>query len=219
MAISREEINEIATRTANEVIERRGDICKCVDWFLVATAAAEALEHNATVSNMAKALHENLKEIIPGEQLEDLEDNHVLLQGYLTEGLAEFALSGSLGSIRDKCNVDISEVKKLADTGFEAIKKRDPQRAAQSFSKVKGELVQLAGNVCGQKECNPVRVRFDRADIDSAITAAKRLESEKDLYIFATYLGYTIDYRPPPGMQAYVIVHPDGTTETIKPGG
>ncbi|MBA7465863.1 hypothetical protein ES707_01035 [subsurface metagenome] len=66
-------------------------------------------------------------------------------------------------------------------------------------------------------EGNPARVRFDRADIDSAIAAAKRLKSEKDLYIFATYLGYTIDHRPPLGIQSYIIVRPDGTTETIKP--
>ena len=69
------------------------------------------------------------------------------------------------------------------------------------------------------RESNPARVHFDRADIDSAIEAAKRLKSDRDLYVFATYLGYTIDNRPPPGMQAYVIVHSDGTTETIKPGG
>lgn len=218
MPLTREEISQIAKATADEVIERRGDICKCVDWFLVATASAEALEHNATVSDMAKDLHESLKEILPKKQLEDLEFQHVLLQGYITEGIAGMALSGALGSIRDKCNADISEVKRLASSGFEAIKKREPTMAAQNFSKLKGELVRLADNICGRKEGNPIRVRFDRADIDSAITAAKRLESEKDLYIFATYLGYTIDYRPPPGMQAYVIVHPDGTTETIKPG-
>jgi len=64
---------------------------------------------------------------------------------------------------------------------------------------------------------NPARVRFDRADIDSAIAAAKRLQSEKDLYIFATHLGYTIDHRSPPGMQSYIIVRPDGTTETVEP--
>ncbi|MBA7516369.1 hypothetical protein ES705_08417 [subsurface metagenome] len=69
------------------------------------------------------------------------------------------------------------------------------------------------------KESNPARVHFDRADIDSAIEAAKRLKSDRDLYIFATHLGYTIDKRPPPGMQQYVIVHTDGSTETIKPGG
>jgi len=125
-----------------------GDICKCVDWFLVAITAAEALEHNATVSDMAKDLHENLKEIIPGKQLEDLEFRHVLLQGYITEGMAEFALAGSLGSIRDKCNVDISEIKKLADSGFDAIKKREPTMAAQNFTKLKGELVRLAQNIC-----------------------------------------------------------------------
>jgi hypothetical protein len=327
MPLTEEEISQIAIRTAEEVMKRRGDICNCVDWFLVATTAAEALEHNATVSDMAKDLHEELKEIIPQKQLEDLEFKHVLLQGYITEGMAEMVLAGSLGSIRGKCNVDISDVKKLADSGFEAIKKRDPIMAAQNFSKLKGELVRLADNICGQKEgnpgakepwqmtraeisrietdfrekekplldelnrlrkepmslereqaidkvtaqldkiqeptakirlsdhkylveialsegklvppevladypdlrkesnlgakeeSNPVRVRFDRADIDSAIAAAKRLESEKDLYIFATHLGYTIDRRPPPGMQSYVLVHPDGTTETIKPGG
>jgi len=125
-----------------------GDICKCVDWFLVAITAAEALEHNATVSDMAKELHEELKEIIPKEKLEDLEFRHVLLQGYITEGMAEFALAGSLGSIRDKCNVDISELKKLADSGFEAIKRREPIMAAQNFTKLKGELVRQAQNIC-----------------------------------------------------------------------
>ena len=125
-----------------------GDICKCVDWFLVAITAAEALEHNATVSDMAKELHEELKEIIPQKQLEDLEFRHVLLQGYVTERMAEFALAGSLGSIRDKCNVDISEVKKLTDSGFEAIKKREATIAAQNFTKLKGELVRLAENIC-----------------------------------------------------------------------
>ena len=67
------------------------------------------------------------------------------------------------------------------------------------------------------RESNPARVHFDRADIDSAIAAARRLKSDRNLYVFATHLGYTIDGRPPPGMQQYVVVHPDGTTETIKP--
>ena len=152
MTLTREEIKEIATRTANEIIERRGDICKCIDWFLVATTAAEALEHNATVSDMAKDLHENLKEIIPEKQLEDLEFKHILLQGYITENIAEMTLSGSLGSIRDKCEVDISDVKELAAKGFEAIRMRNPTIAAESFTKVKVELLKLAGKICGKEE-------------------------------------------------------------------
>jgi len=157
VAISREEIEQIAQATADEVMKRKAaDICKCVDWFLVATTAAETLEHNATVSDMAKDLHENLKEIIPEKQLEDLEFRHVLLQGYITENLAEMALSGSLGSIRDKCDVDISDVKALATNGFEAIRRRDPTIAAENFTKVKVELIKLADNICGQKESNPV---------------------------------------------------------------
>ncbi|MBA7686824.1 hypothetical protein ES703_95283 [subsurface metagenome] len=219
MAISRAEISNIGKEAAENVVARRGDICKCVDWFLVATTAAEALEHNATVSGMAKNLHENLKEIIPEKQLEDLEFRHTLLQGYILENFAEMALAGSMGSIRDKCDVDISDVKELADKGFEAISRRDSTIATESFTKVKLELLKLAGKICGEEESNPARVHFDRADITSAIEAAKRLKSDRDLYIFATHLGYTIDKRPPPGMQQYVIVHTDGSTETIKPGG
>lgn len=61
------------------------------------------------------------------------------------------------------------------------------------------------------------KVRFDRADIDSAIAAAQRLQSEENLYVFATYLGYVIERRPPPSIQPYIIVHPDGTTKTVMP--
>ena len=130
-----------------------GNICKCVDWFIVATAAAEALEHNATVSDQAKKLHDDLKKVIPGDKLEDLEFKHTLLQGYVTENLAEMFLAGSLGSIRDKCNVDISEAKKLADSGFEAIKKRDPIMAADNFTKLKVELIKLADGICEEAGC------------------------------------------------------------------
>ena len=48
MAISREEIEQIAQATADEVMKRKAaDICKCVDWFLVATTAAEAVRGTA----------------------------------------------------------------------------------------------------------------------------------------------------------------------------
>ncbi len=125
-----------------------GNICKCVDWLLVAVAAAEALEHNATVSDMGETLHSALKDVLTEEQLGDLEFKHPLIRGYLTENMAEMALAGSLGSIRSGCGVDISEVKKWADTGFEAIKKRDPETAAYNFTKLKGELVRLAQSIC-----------------------------------------------------------------------
>lgn len=129
-----------------------GDICKCVDWFLLATTAAEALEHNATISKMTKELHEQLKEILQKEQLENLEEQHVLLQGYITEAIAELALAASLGKIRDECNVDITNVKKLADGGFVAIERRDPITASHNFSKVKGVLMNLADNICEIKK-------------------------------------------------------------------
>ncbi|GAH58149.1 unnamed protein product, partial [marine sediment metagenome] len=75
-----------------------------------------------------------------------------LLQGYLTEGMAEFALAGALGKIRDDCNADISKVKDFADRGFEAVKSRDPFMAAHNFTKLKGELIRLADNICERKE-------------------------------------------------------------------
>jgi len=155
--LSDEDVNRIAEAVVEKAAEGVGskNICKCVDWLLVATTAAEALEHNATVSDMAKDLHENLKQIIPEKQLEDLEFKHVLLQGYLTENFAEMALAGSLGSIRSKCDVDISAVKELADNGFEAVRRRDPVMAAENFTRVKVELLKMAGNICGRKEDNP----------------------------------------------------------------
>lgn len=132
-----------------------GNVCKCIDWFLVACVAAEALEHNAHVSRIAKALHENLKEVLSGEELEDLEWKHSLLQGYVTEPMAEMALAGSLGSIRDKCNADISQVDKLAKAGYEAIKRRDPVMAAEHFSNVKVQLLNLAQGLCITTENKP----------------------------------------------------------------
>lgn len=128
------------------------NICKCVDWFLVAMTAAEALEHNATVSNMAKELHKDLTKLLSEEELEDLEFRHVLLQGYITEGMAEFALSGALGTIRDKCNANISDVKKLVTSGYEAIKRREPMMAAGNFNKLKGELIKLADDICKREK-------------------------------------------------------------------
>ncbi|GAI73963.1 unnamed protein product, partial [marine sediment metagenome] len=78
------ELESELTNVSREVTAEgeKGDICKCVDWFLVATTAAEALEHNAMVSAMARDLHGDLTETIPEKQLEDLESKHTLLQGY-----------------------------------------------------------------------------------------------------------------------------------------
>ena len=98
-------------------------------------------------------------------------------------------------------------------------KEKHPEDTEAFFSCYIPAFSQITAERLKRPEGNPARVSYDRADIDSAIAAAKRLKSEKDLYIFATYLGYAIDNRPPPGMQSYVIVHSDGTTETIKPGG
>lgn len=127
------------------------DICKCADWFLVAVAAAEALEHNATVTGMAERLHGSLQDELSPEQLEDLEFRHPLIRGYLTENMANMALSGALGEIRHKCDADISAVKERADKGFDAIKERDHEDAAEHFNKVKSDLISLAYEVCGVK--------------------------------------------------------------------
>lgn len=125
------------------------DVCPCVEWLLVAAVAAEALEHNAGVSDYAGTLHDELKKLLTTEQLEDLEFRHHLLQGYVTENMANMALAGSIGSIEGKCNVDVTNLKNLAHEGFDAIKERAPSTAANRFMRVKGELLSLAQEVCG----------------------------------------------------------------------
>ena len=125
------------------------NICKCVDWLLVAAVAAEALEHNAGVSDYMKDLHDDLKGRLPASQLEDLEFKHHLLQGYVTENFANMALAGSIGTIRDKCNIDVTKLHNLAKEGFDAIQRREPSTAGNRFTQVKVELMRLAEEICG----------------------------------------------------------------------
>jgi len=127
-------------------------ICKCADWLLVAIAASEALEHNASVSRQMENLQAELVGLIPAEKLENMSFRHALLGGYITEGMANFALSGSLGEIERKCEVDISAIKKLKSEGFEAIKRRDAFTAENCFNKIKSELVTVAQNICAEND-------------------------------------------------------------------
>ncbi len=61
------------------------------------------------------------------------------------------------------------------------------------------------------------RVRYNRADINSTISAARKIVTDQPLYIFATAYGFTIEKQKPIGSQQYVIVKPDGSTELIDP--
>lgn len=124
------------------------NVCKCVDWFLVAIAAAEALEHNALISGQMETLTDELKQHISEEKLEDMSFRHALLGGYLTENMAVMALSGSLGEIHRQCGANIDKVKELSSKGYEAIKKRDADEAANSYTNLKVELMRVAQAVC-----------------------------------------------------------------------
>jgi len=124
------------------------DICECAEWLIVAAVASEALEHNASVSRQMEDLKDQLVDLIPQEKLEDLSFRHALLGGYLTEHMATFTLSGSLGEISRKCGADITEAKKLADEGYEAIKRRDAYVAENCFNKLKVELLNITKNLC-----------------------------------------------------------------------
>ena len=61
------------------------------------------------------------------------------------------------------------------------------------------------------------RVTFKRGDIRSAIDAARRLKSDKDLYIVPTAEGFTIEKTKPPTWIRHVLVKPDGTYKRISP--
>jgi len=53
------------------------------------------------------------------------------------------------------------------------------------------------------------RIRYNRADIASAINAARSIVSGTSgtRYVYATALGFVIDTNPPPGLQDYYQVN------------
>ena len=54
------------------------------------------------------------------------------------------------------------------------------------------------------------RIRYNRASIEDALQAALEVVSDKPLYVFAVYGGYTIEKHPPDLMnQSYYRVMPD----------
>lgn len=53
------------------------------------------------------------------------------------------------------------------------------------------------------------RIRYNRADINSTMTAAKKIAETKTCYVYATAYGYTIEYSPPPFGQGYYKVSDD----------
>ena len=122
-----------------------------------------------------------------------------------------------LDTLEEGCRIDTSKVRSQLENLYDQAQSDKWEQARDTATALR-ESVENELYSCAREESNPGRVRFDRASIDSAIEASKRLKSDRDLYVFATYLGYTIDKRAPPGVQSYVLVHPDGTTETIKPG-
>ncbi len=60
------------------------------------------------------------------------------------------------------------------------------------------------------------RIRFNRADINSAVEAAKKLKASREVYIVRTAYGYSIMAAKPPAWQNYIVVKPDGSTEIVR---
>lgn len=61
------------------------------------------------------------------------------------------------------------------------------------------------------------RVRFNRGSLDSAIMAAKRLKSDRNVYIVPTAGGFSIVHQKPPRWLKHAVVKPDGTAQFVKP--
>jgi hypothetical protein len=61
-------------------------------------------------------------------------------------------------------------------------------------------------------------MRYNRASIDSAMQTARKAAAKNNatVYVFATYCGWTLDYRIPAFGQAHYAVAPDGT---VSEGG
>ena len=62
-----------------------------------------------------------------------------------------------------------------------------------------------------------MKVRFNRAYIESAIDAAYRLKHDKPVYVYATAYGYVLDFKPPPfNNQNYAIIEQGKPVQHIE---
>lgn len=59
-------------------------------------------------------------------------------------------------------------------------------------------------------------VKYNRADINSAVEAAIKLKAAREVYIVPTAGGYCIMAAKPPAWQNYIVVKPDGSTEIVR---
>lgn len=62
-------------------------------------------------------------------------------------------------------------------------------------------------------------MRYNRASESDTVRVARLNAAQHDAtrYVYATAYGYTIDAAPPPGMQAHLIVYPDGAVTEQHP--
>jgi len=87
--------------------------------------------------------------------------------------------------------------------------------AEKPAEKPPGETVEL-----GKKEkVAPVGKSIEFLGVKSsagdAIKSAKKMKYEKDLYVYATANGFTVEKLPPPKTQGYIIVRPNGSHKVI----
>lgn len=151
MAITREDISEIATRTADEVTSRLNENnpgkCKeCVTWSLVGMAAIEALEHNAIVGGTLRDIGKTIKEMVSKDEWKYLVGELEWFERPITEMTAVIAVHGALNEL-EKCGLDVSKARRLHQEGSKANEKGESGLAQLRYIDLKDELVSLAGKL------------------------------------------------------------------------
>ena len=151
MALSREEIEEIAKRTADEVTSRLNEDnpskCKeCVTWSLVGMAATEALEHNAIVGGALREVGKTIKGMVSKDEWEDLVGELDWFERPITEMTADIAVHGALNEL-EKCGLDVSKARRLHQEGSKANEKGESSSARFRYIDLKNELISLAGKL------------------------------------------------------------------------
>ena len=60
-------------------------------------------------------------------------------------------------------------------------------------------------------------MRYQRASADSTLHAAKQAAAahRRIMYVYATALGFTIEWAPPPSIQAHYVVDQDRTATFV----
>ncbi len=129
-----------------------GNVCPCIDAIIIATACAEAMEHNTVVSKEARSIGINVKRLLSEDQYDKLTFDHGWLENPIIEPMAGFAFHSFVRDIFDKCGAPKERIDNLQKLFSEAREQSETkgqfEQARRKFIDIKMEIQSIAQDLC-----------------------------------------------------------------------